>query len=49
MKQLKDIKNKLEWEKYYDPTFDWNDYLFYIDNNLSEEFIREFQGKVNYT
>ena len=25
MKQLKDIKNKLNWQKYYNPDFDWDD------------------------
>ena len=48
MKQIKNIKNKLKWEKYYDPAFDWNDYTFYLDNNLSEDFIREFQDKVDW-
>ena len=48
MKQIKNIKNKLEWEKYYDPTFDWDDYTLYTDNNLSEDFIREFQDKVDW-
>ena len=56
MKHFKDIKNKLEWEKYYDPDFDWFDWTvntFYmrIDNDISEDFedfIREFQDKVNW-
>ena len=47
MKKIKDIKRKLKWEQYYDPGFDWNDDAFYIGNKLSEEFIREFQDKVN--
>ena len=46
MKQLKDIKKKIEWEDYYDPTFDWYDWDFYKKNKLSEDFIREFQDKV---
>ena len=48
MKHIKDIKNKLDWEKYYDSDFDWNDYPFYKDNKLSEDFIREFQDKINW-
>ena len=48
MKQLKDIKKKLEWEEYYDPTFDWDDLEFYKKNKLSKDFIREFQNKVNW-
>ena len=48
MKQLKNIKNKISWEKYYNPDFSWNDYPFYKDNKLSEDFIREFQDKINW-
>ena len=48
MKQIKDIKNKLEWEQYYNPEFDWNDHDFYRNNKLTEDFIREFQDKVNW-
>ena len=48
MKQFKDIKNKLEWEEYYDPTFNWNDFIFYRNNELTEEFIREFKDRVNW-
>ena len=48
MKQLNDIKKKIEWEEYYNPTFDWNDWKFYLHNKLSENFIREFQNKVNW-
>ena len=49
MKQLKDIKNKLDWEKYYDSDFDWKDYAFYRNNKLTEDFIREFKDKVSWT
>ena len=50
MKQIKDIKIKLEWEEYYNPDFDWNNWDFYNykKNKLSEEFIREFKDKVNW-
>ena len=48
MKQLKDIKRKLEWEQYYNPDFNWYDWRFYSNNNLSEEFIKEFQNKVEW-
>ena len=48
MKQIKDIKNKIEWEKYYDPDFDWSNYAFYRNNKLSEDFIREFKDKVDW-
>ena len=43
MKQLKDIKKKLEWEKYYNPEFDWDNYTFYIEQKLSEDFIKKFK------
>ena len=49
MKHLKYIKNKLDWEKYYDPNFEWNDYTFYSRNKLSEDFIREFQDKIDWS
>ena len=39
MKQIKDIKNKLDWEKYYNPNFDWKEWEFYSNNQLSEDFI----------
>ena len=48
MKQFETLKKHLEWEKYYDPNFDWNDGDFYFKNKLSEDFIREFQDKVNW-
>ena len=48
MKQLKNIKNKLEWQKYYNPNFDWGDYVFYYNNKLSEDFIIEFKDKVDW-
>ena len=48
MKQFKDIKKKIEWETYYNPDFDWTDDTFYIGNELSEDFIREFRDKVNW-
>ena len=48
MKQFKDIKNKLKYEDYYDPTFDWGDYDFYYENKLTEDFIREFKDKVDW-
>ena len=49
MKQFKDIKKKIEWEQYYDPNFNWNNPILYsCDNNLSEEFIREFKDKVDW-
>ena len=48
MKQIKDIKNKIKWEEYYNPNFDWHNRQFYIDNKLSEDFIREFKDKVHW-
>ena len=48
MKHFKDIKKKLEWQKYYDPDFNWNNPIFYFDNDLSEDFIREFKDKVDW-
>ena len=48
MKHFKDIKNKLEWEKYYAPDFKWHNFLFYDENVLSKEFFREFQNKVDW-
>ena len=57
MKYIKDIKNKLKWEKYYDPDFDWFDWTvntFYMgmDNDVSEDFedfIREFKDSVRWS
>lgn len=49
MKQIKDIKKKLEYEDYYDPAFDWKDWYFYQNNVLSESFIREFKDKVYWS
>ena len=46
MKYLKDIKNKIKWEKYYNPDFDWHYRQIYIDNTLSEDFIKAFKNKV---
>lgn len=48
MKQIKNIKKKIEWEKYYDPKFNWDNPYFYTDNTLSEDFIREFKDKVSW-
>ena len=48
MKHFKDIKKKLEWEKYYDPDFNWYNENFYKENVLSADFIREFQDKINW-
>lgn len=48
MKQLKDIKNHISWEKYHDPDFNWNDRSFYENNNLTEDFIREFYTQINW-
>ena len=48
MKQLKNIKKKISWEEYYNPDFDWGNCEFYKNNKLSEDFIREFQDKVNW-
>ena len=36
MKHIKDIKKKIEWEKYYDPDFDW-DYDGENDEQKMEE------------
>ena len=50
MKQFETIKKHIKWEKYYDPDFNWNDEEFYYYSKaaLSEDFIREFQDKVNW-
>ena len=49
MKQFETLKKHLEWEKYYNPDFDWNDEKFYFYHEaFSEDFIREFQDKVNW-
>ena len=48
MKQFKDIKNKLQYEEYYNPNFDWHDANFYANNKLDEDFIRVFKDKVNW-
>lgn len=48
MKQLKNIKKKLKWEKYYDPDFNWHNELFYMNFIFSEEFIDEFKNKIDW-
>ena len=48
MKHIKDIKNKIEWEKYYNPNFNWHSVQLYSKNILSEDFIREFKDKVDW-
>ena len=48
MKQIKDIKNKIEQEKFYNPDFNWCASDLYRDNKLSEDFIRKFQDKVDW-
>jgi hypothetical protein len=52
MKQIKNIKNKIKYEKYYDPDFDWGDMFFYKFNEetplFSEEFLEEFKDKINW-
>ena len=48
MKYMNNLKNKVQWEQYYDPSFNWNDIEFYQDNKLSDDFIREFQDKVDW-
>ena len=48
MKQFKDIKKKIKWEQYYNPDFDWDNWEFYADNTLTEDFIREFKDKVDW-
>ena len=46
MKQIKDIKRKLKWEEYYDPTFDWSYWEFYKDNTLTDEVVMPIFNKV---
>lgn len=48
MKQLETVKKKLEWEKYYDPDFEWDRIIYYKNSELTEDFIREFHDKVNW-
>ena len=37
MKHFKDIKNKIKWEKYYDPTFNWGSDEAYVSEDFSIE------------
>lgn len=48
MKQLTDIKNKLNWEKYYNSEFNWDDKEFYKTYLLSEGFLQEFFTHINW-
>lgn len=48
MKYLNDIKRRLEWEKYYQPNFNWSDADFYSKHYLSDEFLNEFFYKVDW-
>ena len=49
MKQIDNIKKKIKWEEYYNSAFDWRDWGFYSNNILSEDFIREFKDKVDWS
>ena len=49
MKQIDNIKKKIKLEEYYNPEFDWRDWGFYSNNILSEDFIREFNDKVDWS
>lgn len=50
MKQFKDIKNRLVWEEYYNPDFNWNTYNVYMKNtDISVKFINTFYDKINWT
>ena len=49
MKQIDDLKKKLEWEKYYSlDELTWNSQSFYENNAFTEDFIREFADRVNW-
>ena len=52
MKQIKDIKRKLKlekWDKYYhQPRYVWSNSEFYLKYTFSEDFIREFQDKIDW-
>ena len=48
MRYLENVKNKLSWEKYYAPEFDWGDWQFYLKYYLTDEFIEEFKDKLNW-
>ena len=48
MKYIKDIKRRLEWEKYYYSNFNWSNADFYSKHYLSEEFLNEFFYKVDW-
>lgn len=45
------IDQKLIYEKYFDPNFNWNDRNFYKNNVdlFTDEFERIFQNKINLT
>lgn len=44
MNKLIEIQNKIRWEKYYDPEFDWRHNIDYIEKCLEDKcFINEFK------
>lgn len=47
MKQLKKIKNKIVFEKYYDPGFNWSNPVIY-EQKFSKSFIKEFKDKIDW-
>ena len=47
MKQLKKIKNKIVFEKYYDPGFNWCNPAIY-EQKFSKSFIKEFKDKIDW-
>ena len=50
MFKIEKINNKLKYEKYYDPNFNWDNMAFYyFDKNIfTYEFIDTFKDKINF-
>ena len=48
MKHLKDIKNKIKWQKYNDPQINWHLYYTYKPEMVDESFVETFMDKINW-
>ncbi len=45
---INQIQKHIEWEEFYSDKFNWNNFLFYKYQKLSESFIREFKDKIDW-
>ena len=48
MKHLKDIKNKIKWQKYNDSQINWHLYYTYKPEMVDESFVETFMDKIKW-